>query len=246
MGSSGSMGGSPPHMRGKAKKLLNHSDPARITPAYAGKSAKDLPTLSSWRDHPRVCGEKSQKGIQETDKVGSPPRMRGKEVQCPSHLSAKGITPAYAGKRSATTAMQQISWDHPRVCGEKETDERWHQTVTGSPPRMRGKACAPVLECQYRRITPAYAGKSGLVTPHVPERKDHPRVCGEKPDKYGIGSYLTGSPPRMRGKGILRVVLFATRRITPAYAGKRFIPYAWYGRRQDHPRVCGEKTKKIP
>ena len=30
--------GSPPHMRGKAKKLLNHSDPARITPAHAGKS----------------------------------------------------------------------------------------------------------------------------------------------------------------------------------------------------------------
>ena len=172
--------------------------------------------------------------------------MRGKVYSGVLYPEVTRITPAYAGKRSATTAMQQISWDHPRVCGEKETDERWHQTVTGSPPRMRGKACAPVLECQYRRITPAYAGKSGLVTPHVPERKDHPRVCGEKPDKYGIGSYLTGSPPRMRGKGILRVVLFATRRITPAYAGKRFIPYAWYGRRQDHPRVCGEKTKKIP
>ena len=29
--------GSPPRMRGKTQRLLNHSDPLRITPAYAGK-----------------------------------------------------------------------------------------------------------------------------------------------------------------------------------------------------------------
>ena len=35
-------------------------------------------------------------------------------------------------------------------------------------------------------------------------------------------------------------------RITPACAGKRPDHLHNKGRRQDHPRMCGEKTKKIP
>ena len=35
-------------------------------------------------------------------------------------------------------------------------------------------------------------------------------------------------------------------RITPAYAGKRRLPASAEERAGDHPRVCGEKTKKIP
>ena len=30
-----------------------------------------------------------------------------------------GITPAYAGKRSLSFFSPPLSWDHPRVCGEK-------------------------------------------------------------------------------------------------------------------------------
>ena len=50
----------------------------------------------------------------------------------------------------------------------------------------------------------------------------------------------------MRGK--VQLVIFAgvIHGITPAYAGKRQTraPCGLYGR--DHPRLCGEKTKKIP
>ena len=35
-------------------------------------------------------------------------------------------------------------------------------------------------------------------------------------------------------------------RITPAYAGKRFRSNATGTLDRDHPRICGEKTKKIP
>ena len=35
-------------------------------------------------------------------------------------------------------------------------------------------------------------------------------------------------------------------RITPAYAGKRKFLYELDNDGRDHPRVCGEKTKKIP
>ena len=35
-------------------------------------------------------------------------------------------------------------------------------------------------------------------------------------------------------------------RITPAYAGKSIVVKRLKSRWKDHPRVCGEKTKKIP
>ena len=54
-----------------------------------------------------------------------------------------------------------------------------------------------------------------------------------------------GSPPRVRGKVIVDLVLTKGHRITPAYAGKRS-PYA--SRKivsRDHPRVCGEKLLSL-
>ena len=50
----------------------------------------------------------------------------------------------------------------------------------------------------------------------------------------------------MRGKVDLGVPLPVYFRITPAYAGKRVIVSSSFHSLRDHPRVCGEKTKKIP
>ena len=50
----------------------------------------------------------------------------------------------------------------------------------------------------------------------------------------------------MRGKDDIRETSVPFDRITPAYAGKSIlftIGGELYG---DHPRLCGEKTKKIP
>ena len=37
-------------------------------------------------DHPRLCGEKVQLGIQGLKRVGSPPPMRGKVLLYPLHV----------------------------------------------------------------------------------------------------------------------------------------------------------------
>ncbi len=50
--------GSPPHARGKVLFPRLRSSSARITPARAGKSARDSPTNSAIWDHPRTRGEK--------------------------------------------------------------------------------------------------------------------------------------------------------------------------------------------
>ena len=51
-----------------------------------------------------------------------------------------------------------------------------------------------------------------------------------------------GSPPRMRGKGLVVRAALPARRITPAYAGKSRAVIGGGHALQDHPRVCGEKT----
>ena len=132
--------------------------------------------------------------------MGSPPRMRGKAISTFSGFLLCGITPAYAGKSVDWRITQHWNWDHPRVCGEKPPAVHPCCWLKGSPPRMRGKEIEDVLKRWYRRITPAYAGKSGLMSSYYRRQWDHPRVCGEK--KLAVFNDETGegSPPRMRGK----------------------------------------------
>ena len=65
---------------------------------------------------------------------------------------------------------------------------------------MRGKVPVFGALMLIGRITPAYAGKRQLSTPHTPCTEDHPRLCGEKDKKIGGKKYRVGSPPPMRGK----------------------------------------------
>ena len=50
----------------------------------------------------------------------------------------------------------------------------------------------------------------------------------------------------MRGKDRISLLAFQSLRITPAYAGKSREMTHENLIAEDHPRVCGEKTKKIP
>ena len=57
---------------------------------------------------------------------------------------------------------------------------------------------------------------------------------------------MEGSPPRMRGKDFGDLAESSFVRITPAHAGKRAFRVIASKQSRDHPRACGEKTKKIP
>ena len=213
-------------MRGKATVVDVPAKSVGITPAYAGKSYQLLRMGYAVVDHPRVCGEKLDNTTSATINQGSPPRMRGKVRlilynQCPCK-------------------------DHPRVCGEKYGEFYTVVSGLGSPPRMRGK------EGKYRGsqsgqgITPAYAGKRCKVFLLEILVQDHPRVCGEKVVVRESTAARPGSPPRMRGKEGTPLENLPKDRITPAYAGKSIRLTSKVVCRRDHPRVCGEKTKKIP
>ena len=115
--------GSPPRMRGKADYTPVVDVRVRITPAYAGKSDNFVAALSDFGDHPRVCGEKPDAPSLCVAPLGSPPRMRGKVAAISAYNAAPGITPAYAGKSTLHRDDAPLSWDHPRVCGEKSGEK---------------------------------------------------------------------------------------------------------------------------
>ena len=156
------------------------------------------------------------------------------------------VSPAYAGKSRECARGLTRARNHPRVCGEKCTAALHGQLQPGSPPRMRGKVPSIRKDLERVGITPAYAGKSGSWSSWSTLLWDHPRVCGEKPDRILWEHWKEGSPPRMRGKALAFRSYSLAVRITPAYAGKSNRGAAVRPYIQDHPRVCGEKTKKIP
>ena len=126
--------------------------------------------------------------------------MRGKGSVVFAFRYQSGITPAHAGKRSASSPLPFYPWDHPRPCGEKFTLREY------PPPETR--------------ITPAHAGKSPAVRLAWCGCRDHPRPCGEKVRRRGRSARGRGSPPPMRGKANQMLYHVCTSGITPAHAGK--------------------------
>ena len=126
-------------MRGKAVPAALPDVTHGITPAYAGKRMLVGEYPKPLWDHPRVCGEKFLKQVESLSYLGLPPRMRGKVHLTAYFFIIWGITPACAGKSCRRSVCSLRSRDHPRVCGEKQTDSYSWAFLRGSPPRVRGK-----------------------------------------------------------------------------------------------------------
>ena len=126
-------------MRGKVQLSFATSEMLGITPAYAGKSVLCNHLLCQRKDHPRLCGEKSEPENCDMNNQGSPPPMRGKENPVTLEKIPLRITPAYAGKSRDSGVVVAVIRDHPRLCGEKFRIHLFITCQPGSPPPMRGK-----------------------------------------------------------------------------------------------------------
>ena len=131
--------GSPPRVRGKLALTLAKKKSKRITPACAGKTYTTTYDSYYHRDHPRVCGENVNFWSLHCLALGSPPRVRGKQMREDKYGWHVRITPACAGKTFRKSLPQRAGQDHPRVCGENYPVQRVSLHATGSPPRVRGK-----------------------------------------------------------------------------------------------------------
>ena len=213
--------GSPPLARGKVQLGIGLVLADGITPACAGKRTIRKQIGSYTTDHPRLRGEKwISPGHPSSDK-GSPPLARGKgKIGILSDVQF-GITPACAGKSFFTIGGERVEGDHPRLRGEKCHSSPGQGRWPGSPPLARGKGPACPCIRHSRRITPACAGKSGILHPAFLWSEDHPRLRGEKSFVQRPVHHYQGSPPLARGKAIKRNSLKVQAGITPACAGKR-------------------------
>ena len=126
-------------MRGKPLNLSGFPNSSRITPADAGKTWQCMVYSRERWDHPRGCGENVTKKTMIAVYMGSPPRMRGKQIQRLIADTPTGITPADAGKTYKKGDIVIGFEDHPRGCGENKKRYKMFSGVKGSPPRMRGK-----------------------------------------------------------------------------------------------------------
>mgnify|MGYP006887191738 CR=1 FL=1 len=166
--------------------------------------------------------------------------MRGKQITDKRGKARRRITPAHAGKTVHNGTSVRVRPDHPRACGENRISIVKTKPAIGSPPRMRGKLFISLLVLSRPRITPAHAGKTKQIISSRLYCADHPRACGENLNRRTSREEVTGSPPRMRGKPIVRSFTAPMIRITPAHAGKTKTLSAVRYVQADHPRACGE------
>ena len=180
-----------------------------------------------------------------TTGTGSPPHARGRPDPIEKEIGEFGITPACAGKTSATEGRRHAQQDHPRMRGEDRLGGRINFVDVGSPPHARGRRARNTVDYSTPRITPACAGKTSRRQRLATLCADHPRMRGEDFALKVVKELLKGSPPHARGRHVYIVAPLDDVRITPACAGKtaRRFPRKCGGR--DHPRMRGEDPCSI-
>ena len=152
--------GSSPRMRGKRHVNVGCFKIARIIPAHAGQTASGSPSSHHMPDHPRACGANSAISANHVPLFGSSPRMRGKHLNEPLHVTNVRIIPAHAGQTPDELVWLTLPTDHPRACGANPVLSFIIPSVIGSSPRMRGKPAFRVDVAAGGRIIPAHAGQT--------------------------------------------------------------------------------------
>ena len=110
-----------------------------------------------------------------------------------------GIIPACAGNTGGKLSKDQISGDHPRMCGEHHQPVKLQNIELGSSPHVRGTLVGEQVGQQLGGIIPACA-ENTIGADHVfLWLGDHPRMCGEHDTGKCTVLENEGSSPHVRG-----------------------------------------------
>ena len=147
----------------------------------------------------RVCGERPIRSLRGLPAPGSSPRVRGTlSIDSGDRFSCRFI-PACAGNAHGRSDIASATTVHPRVCGERRTNNALASSLAGSSPRVRGTRLLSQSCRDHGRFIPACAGNA-KTRQHRPHRlKVHPRVCGERRAVPLADFHSSGSSPRVRG-----------------------------------------------
>ena len=234
--------GSSPRVRGKHQRGRSLRHARGLIPACAGKTDRSSSSTGNRRAHPRACGENLDADLESVSPQGSSPRVRGKPQRVRESVRDVRLIPACAGKTRCRCPRSPRSRAHPRVCGENVLTLFDGTAVPGSSPRVRGKPVQHRRAPQGRRLIPACAGKTNLITSAIAKCPAHPRACGENERVDADGCADKGSSPRVRGKLPQCVGHGAEHGLIPACAGKTLGLGSCARGCRAHPRVCGENA----
>ena len=211
-----------------------------IIPADAGSTPRTRQARRFPWDHPRGCGEHSSRCSSIAVLLGSSPRMRGALADAYKDIYYRRIIPAEAGSTSVQSGTGSWTRDHPRGCGEHDSNSFTIIMSMGSSPQMRGAlSLAPPL-ISTSGIIPADAGSTSEFCLAYPIYEDHPRGCGEHETVNSQRLGALGSSPRMRGAPLGIDDNGTPDGIIPADAGSTQKAYTKANSLGDHPRGCGE------
>ena len=211
--------GSSPLARGLPDEARREVVRARIIPARAGFTVRDVGARDHVRDHPRSRGVYTARRPRTARMSGSSPLARGLlEAEHTEGVCAR-IIPARAG------------FTTPPALG------RWG--FCGSSPLARGLRRAVSHDWGTGRIIPARAGFTPLRVATLQEAQDHPRSRGVYDERTAWPYEDTGSSPLARGLRPYPGVGGGRRRIIPARAGFTCPFLGSFRTVGDHPRSRG-------
>ena len=151
---------------------------------------------------------------------GSSPLTRGKRPPaCAGHDPGR-LIPAHAGKTRPGMPTAPSRPAHPRSRGENATERPGCDVIRGSSPLTRGKRRRRLVRPSRRRLIPAHAGKTRMLTTGRRLRAAHPRSRGENVLQV-VGLFdAPGSSPLTRGKLVTAGGGSLWGGLIPAHAGK--------------------------
>ena len=114
-----------------------------------------------------------------------------------------GNTPADAGNSSPTRASSTHIGKHPRRCGELSTSGMTSETISETPPQMRGTRQTRCRWTLVARNTPADAGNSGAPAGDDFGFEETPPQMRGTPHQESDGHLRLGNTPADAGNSAI-------------------------------------------
>ena len=157
----------------------------------------------------------------------------------------QGSIPAWAGETGLGRGPGGTDLVYPRVGGGNHNTPPLHIHLRGLSPRGRGKLFDPLINKDYLRSIPAWAGETlpwYALPPPIPV---YPRVGGGNSSPFLTAAFIAGLSPRGRGKPPSILTVPHRRRSIPAWAGETTPLTAAVYPHRVYPRVGGGNRRLV-
>ena len=215
---------------------------AGIIPTRVGTRLRLFNLNNIKQDHPHACGDKRFTIFSVNSETGSSPRVWGQVLFFFVLLFTCGIIPTRVGTRVRNKLKTTADGDHPHACGDKYDLKAKIWNEAGSSPRVWGQVFFHLNFRNKSRIIPTRVGTRKNHHTVLPQKRDHPHACGDKPWLAPNVTTNTGSSPRVWGQAIEINFDEDGNRIIPTRVGTSCSRYCTGSLFKDHPHACGDKT----